>query len=94
MEVNDFSSTTDLYQIVSNIYKMQDVPFGMKPVILLVASTLIPFISRRAHPFSLTGRPGRICEVAALETKRNNGTTLCFTESHCSRNLKVSIKFV
>ncbi|HWC77280.1 MAG TPA: hypothetical protein VG778_07455, partial [Blastocatellia bacterium] len=40
----DFSATTDLYGIVSNVYEMRDVPFSLIKLVLLVASALLPFL--------------------------------------------------
>ncbi len=44
LEVADFSSTTDLYQIVSNVYSMLSVPIDIRDVIMVIVSTLLPFI--------------------------------------------------
>ena len=40
----DFSATTDLYQIVSNVYAIRFIPLGLKDVVTLVAAMLLPFI--------------------------------------------------
>jgi len=42
--VGDFSATTDLFAVVSNVYEMQDVPFGFREVALLAVAALIPFV--------------------------------------------------
>lgn len=42
--VQDFSATTDLYQIVSNVYAIRFVPVGLKDVLALSASMLVPFV--------------------------------------------------
>lgn len=52
LEVGDFSATTDLFQVVSNVYEMQDLPFGWKNVAFLILATLLPFI-----PVSLLSVP-------------------------------------
>jgi hypothetical protein len=44
LDVPDFSSTTDLYGIVANVYEMKEVPFGLKNVGLLVVAALVPLI--------------------------------------------------
>ena len=44
LEVPDFSATTDLYQVVSNVYDMRTVPIDVRDVLLLVATTLLPFL--------------------------------------------------
>ncbi len=40
----DFSATTDLYQVVSNVYAIRLVPIDVKDLIALVVAVLIPFI--------------------------------------------------
>jgi hypothetical protein len=44
LEATDFSATTDLYQIVSNVYQMAIVPFELRTLISLFVSTLLPFV--------------------------------------------------
>ncbi len=44
LEVADFSATTDLYQIVSNVYGMWAVPVDYRNLILLIVATLLPFL--------------------------------------------------
>jgi hypothetical protein len=44
LEVPDFSATTDLYQIVSNVYQIWIVPLDLKSLGLLVGATLLPFL--------------------------------------------------
>ena len=44
MTVPDFSATTDLYSIVSNVYAMRDVPFRLKDLIGPIVGALVPFI--------------------------------------------------
>jgi hypothetical protein len=44
LEVPDFSATTDLYSIVSNVYAMLIVPLEAKNVAMLVAVALLPFL--------------------------------------------------
>jgi hypothetical protein len=39
----DFSATTDLYQIASNIGEPRIIPVGLVTVAILVAATLLPF---------------------------------------------------
>jgi hypothetical protein len=43
LDANDFSATTDLYSIVSNVYGMTVVPLSLTNVVVLVAATLLPF---------------------------------------------------
>jgi hypothetical protein len=43
LDAPDFSSTTDLYQIVANVYGMKDVPFGLRSLAHLIGITLLPF---------------------------------------------------
>jgi hypothetical protein len=44
LEVPDFSATTDLYQVVSNVYEMGLLPLDLKNLIPLVLATLLPFV--------------------------------------------------
>jgi len=44
LEAADFSSTTDLYQIVSNVYRMWAIPIDLRDVGGLVVTTILPFI--------------------------------------------------
>jgi hypothetical protein len=44
LEAPDFSATTDLYQIASNVYQVRYMPLDTRAVIELVISTLIPFV--------------------------------------------------
>jgi hypothetical protein len=44
LEVPDFSATTDLYQVVTNVYEMGIVPLDLKNLIPLVTATLLPFV--------------------------------------------------
>jgi hypothetical protein len=44
LDVPDFSATTDLYQIVSNVYEMRFVPLDLTSVIALIVATLLPFL--------------------------------------------------
>jgi hypothetical protein len=43
LEIQDFSATTDLYQVVSNVYDIHLVPVGLVSLALLVAVTIAPF---------------------------------------------------
>jgi hypothetical protein len=44
LDVPDFSSTTDLFSVVANVRQMSFVPFGIRSVIVLAVSTLLPMI--------------------------------------------------
>jgi hypothetical protein len=44
LESPDFSATTDLYQVVSNVYSMRIVPVEWTSVAVVVAVTLLPFL--------------------------------------------------
>lgn len=44
LEVQDFSAATDLYQVVDNVYGMNLIPVDLKSVLLLVVTTLLPFV--------------------------------------------------
>jgi hypothetical protein len=45
LELPDFSTTTDLYQVASNVYEVRLVPFSIASLGILVAMTLIPFLA-------------------------------------------------
>lgn len=63
LEAQDFSATTDLYQIVSNVNEMTMVPFELKSLIALVVATLLPFV-----PVALMAIPLKVIlkQVASL----------------------------
>ncbi|HEY1801564.1 MAG TPA: hypothetical protein VGG46_11580 [Terriglobales bacterium] len=44
LDVQDFSATTDLYQVVGNIYGMNFLPVGVRSVSRLIVATMIPAI--------------------------------------------------
>ena len=44
LEAPDFSATTDLYQVVANVYEMDALPFGLKSLSEPVIATLLPFV--------------------------------------------------
>ena len=44
LEVPDFSATTDLYGVVSNVYSMRDIPVDLRVVVTLLIVTLLPFV--------------------------------------------------
>jgi hypothetical protein len=44
LERPDFSATTDLYQIVSNVHAIRFVPINLKDLIVLVLAMLLPFV--------------------------------------------------
>jgi hypothetical protein len=44
LEAPDFSATTDLYQIVSNVYQIRYLPLSTRAVAELAVVTLIPFV--------------------------------------------------
>ena len=44
LEVPDFSSTTDLYQIVSNVREMKELPFDLIQLRSLIIAVLLPFV--------------------------------------------------
>jgi len=43
LDVPDFSATTDLYQIVSNTYRVRLVPVDLTSLALPLVATLLPF---------------------------------------------------
>jgi hypothetical protein len=44
LEVEDFSTTTDLYQVVRNVYEMKDVPFSLSSLQFLLVAAMLPFV--------------------------------------------------
>ena len=44
LQAPDFSATTDLYQVVSNVYAMGAFPFGLRGLVGLAVSALLPFV--------------------------------------------------
>jgi len=63
LQATDFSATTDLYGIVSNIQGMSHFPFEVKALIALIVVTLLPFI-----PVTLMAIPFKVIlrEAASL----------------------------
>jgi hypothetical protein len=55
LEAPDFSATTDLYQVVSNVYSMGVIPIDLRNLILLMLATLLPFapVALIAVPFDV-----------------------------------------
>jgi hypothetical protein len=44
LDVQHFSATTDLYQVVSNVYQMKPFPIATQDLIALIVVTLLPFL--------------------------------------------------
>ena len=44
LERQDFSATTDLYQIAANVYAIRMVPLTLRDVVAVVLATLAPFV--------------------------------------------------
>lgn len=44
LEATDFSATTDLYGIVTNVHEMRILPFDLRGLFTLAVSTLLPFV--------------------------------------------------
>ncbi|WP_147377755.1 hypothetical protein [Mesorhizobium waimense] len=44
MQAPDFSTATDLHQLVSNVYAMRLVPVDLRSMIVLVGTVLVPFV--------------------------------------------------
>jgi hypothetical protein len=63
LQATDFSATTDLYGIVSNIQGMSHFPFEVKALIALIVVTLLPFV-----PVALMAVPFKVIlrEAASL----------------------------
>ena len=63
LQASDFSATTDLYGIASNVQSMSHFPFEVKALVALIVVTLLPFI-----PVALMAIPFKVIlrEVASL----------------------------
>jgi hypothetical protein len=44
LDVPHFSATTDLYQVVSNVYQMKPFPIDTQDLIALIVVSLLPFL--------------------------------------------------
>jgi len=44
LDVQHFSATTDLYQVVSNVYQIKNVPLDLQDLVAIVAAVLLPFL--------------------------------------------------
>jgi hypothetical protein len=44
LDVPHFSATTDLYQIVSNVYQIKSVPLDLQDLVAVVVAVLLPFV--------------------------------------------------
>jgi hypothetical protein len=44
LDVQHFSATTDLYQLVSNVYQIKSVPLDLQDLIAVVVAVLLPFV--------------------------------------------------
>ena len=63
LQATDFSATTDLYGVASNVQSMSHFPFEVKALIALVVVTLLPFV-----PVALMAIPFKVIlkEAASL----------------------------
>jgi hypothetical protein len=55
LEAPDFSATTDLYQVVANVYAMGVIPVDLRNLVFLMLATLLPFapVALIAVPFDV-----------------------------------------
>ena len=61
LQAEDFSATTDLYQVVSKVYQARVLPFGLREVVFLIIAAFLPFV-----PVALSVVPlGEILKQAA-----------------------------
>ncbi len=61
LQAEDFSATTDLYQVVSRVYQARVLPFGLREVVFLIIAAFLPFV-----PVALSVVPlGEILKQAA-----------------------------
>jgi hypothetical protein len=44
LDVQHFSATTDLYQLVSNVYQIKSVPLDLQDLVAVIVAVLLPFV--------------------------------------------------
>jgi hypothetical protein len=44
LDVQHFSATTDLYQVVSNVYQIKSVPLDLQDLVAVIVAVLLPFV--------------------------------------------------
>lgn len=44
LDVQHFSATTDLYQVVSNVYQIKSVPLDLQDLVAVIIAVLLPFV--------------------------------------------------
>ena len=44
LDVQHFSATTDLYQVVSNVYQIKSVPVDLQDLVAVIIAVLLPFV--------------------------------------------------
>jgi hypothetical protein len=44
LDVQHFSATTDLYQVVSNVYRIKSVPLDLQDLVAVMVAVLLPFV--------------------------------------------------
>ena len=44
LDVQHFSATTDLYQVVSNVYQIKTVPLDLQDLVAVIVAALLPFV--------------------------------------------------
>jgi FtsH-binding integral membrane protein len=44
LDVQHFSATTDLYQVVSNVYQIKSVPLDLQDLVAVIVAVLLPFL--------------------------------------------------
>ena len=44
LDVQHFSATTDLYQVVSNVYQIKSVPLDLQDLLAVIVAVLLPFV--------------------------------------------------
>jgi hypothetical protein len=54
LDVPHFSATTDLYQVVSNVYQIKSVPLDLQDLVAIIVAVLLPFV-----PVLLYGNPAQ-----------------------------------
>ncbi len=44
LDVQHFSATTDLYQVVSNVYQIKSAPLDLQDLVAVIIAVLLPFV--------------------------------------------------
>ena len=54
LDVQHFSATTDLYQVVSNVYRIKSAPLDLQDLVAVIIAVLLPFVPVLLYEIPLT----------------------------------------